>query len=113
MAMPTPRLTGRRVFALLLIAVLAAVPQAAALTFHAGGTFGNTSATVTLTAPASTLANDVLIAGIAFRGGSGTSIAAPPGWTLISRTDSGTTISLATYYVVATAGASTHDWTLG
>jgi len=63
--------------------------------------------------PTSTAANDVMIAHISVRGGTGATITPPAGWTLIRRNDSGTTLATATYYRVATsATAETYTWTV-
>lgn len=52
-----------------------------------------------------------MIAAIAVRGGSGTTITPPTGWNLIRRIDNGTTISLALYSRVNQSGAATtYTW---
>jgi hypothetical protein len=73
---------------------------------------GNAVTTVTLPRPAGTGAGDVVVAQLAIRGGTGASIGvAPPGWTLASRTDSGTTMAQLVYWRVATASEpASYSW---
>src|SRR5204863_445793 len=76
---------------------------------------GASSATsLAISRPSGTLANDVMVASITSRTGSGTpTISAPAGWTLIVSTpDSGNNLPTATYWKVAgTAGADPGPYT--
>jgi len=69
---------------------------------------------LTLSLPAGTQAGDVLIASIGFgRSGAVTqpALTAPPDWTVVSRTDHGTTGALAVYRGVVTPGQNSYTWT--
>jgi hypothetical protein len=84
----------------LAIGFIATVP--AGCCNNAGG-----AASLTITRPgAAGVANQVLIAAVSVRGGSGTTItppAAPFDWTLVRTIDSGATLRMAIYYRVTTA----------
>jgi hypothetical protein len=70
--------------------------------------------TLVITAPSSVATGDVLIAGVTVSAGSGASITAPSGWTLISRLNSSNNVSVASYYHVVTNGGSepsSYTWT--
>ncbi|MGH9895810.1 MAG: hypothetical protein ACREA0_28255, partial [bacterium] len=69
---------------------------------------GTGANSLTLPRPAAVLLNDVMVAAIAVRGGSSTTITTvPAGWTLVpggtNPIDNGTILKLAVYYKVATA----------
>ncbi|HMC68209.1 MAG TPA: hypothetical protein VKJ07_03565, partial [Mycobacteriales bacterium] len=75
-------------------------------------TRGTGTTTFTINTPSGAAANDVLVASITYSGGTGTTITAPAGWTLVKRTDNGTTIGLAVYsLVLAGAPAASYQWT--
>ncbi|HET6947794.1 MAG TPA: hypothetical protein VFJ45_08285 [bacterium] len=81
-----------------------------------GGDNGGGGTTLQINRPAGIVLNDVMIAAIAVRGGSGTGITAPAGWTLVpggvNPIDNGTTLRLAVYYKVATAAEpANYTWT--
>jgi hypothetical protein len=58
------------------------------------------------------VANDVLLAQITVRGGTGTTITAPAGWTLVRRDDSTTTLAQAVFVLVAGASEpADYTWT--
>jgi hypothetical protein len=68
----------------------------------------------TLNAPAGVAANDVMVAQITVRGGTGETITAPSGWNLIRRDDQSTNLAQALYYKVATSSEpSSYTWTFG
>ena len=77
---------------------------------------GSTSAAsdhVTISVPAGVLANDVMVAQMAVRGGSSTALSAPAGWTQIRR-DSDTTGQVTEglyYHVVTGAEPAGYTWT--
>ena len=77
---------------------------------------GSTSAAsdhVTISVPAGVLANDVMVAQMAVRGGSSTALSAPAGWTQIRR-DSDTTSQVTEglyYHVVTGAEPAGYTWT--
>lgn len=71
--------------------------------------------TLILPAPTSISSGNFLIAGIAFNGGTDTSLTAPSGWILIERTDGeggvDTEIGIATYYKIAgSSEPSSYTW---
>jgi|GEM_PF-1760518 len=77
---------------------------------------GGGSTTLTILRPAGLVANDVMVAAIAVRGGSTTGITPPAGWSLVpggtNPIDNGTTLRLAVYYKVATASEpANYTWT--
>ncbi len=54
-----------------------------------------------------------MIAGISFNGGTNTTLTAPAGWTLISKTNNGSNVGVATYYKVAGGSeTSSYSWTI-
>src|SRR6185437_11052600 len=77
---------------------------------------GSTSAAsdhVTISVPAGVLANDVMVAQMAVRGGSSTALSAPAGWTQIRR-DSDTTSQITEglyYHVVTGVEPASYTWT--
>src|SRR5712692_8619745 len=75
----------------------AAVAIPATISFRSDGTGSTSSASdhVTVSMPTGILAGDLLIAQIAVRGGSTTTITPPAGWSLILRTNSGGSIAQA------------------
>lgn len=89
-------------------------PASAAVAFLAVSTAnngaGNTS--ISLTEPTGTTSNDVMIAVISVRGGTGTSVTAPSGWQLVDSRDSTTVLKSQVYYGVrAVVGAGPYDFT--
>ena len=81
---------------------------------NSAATVSGGATSLTINTPASS-DGDLMIAGITVAGGTNTTIPTPPsGWTLITRTDNGTNVGLATYYHVATASEpSSYKWTFG
>lgn len=71
------------------------------------------SSALTLAKPAGATTDDVLVANITVQGGTATTVTAPPGWTLVSGTNSnGTAVRTASYYrVLTSADAATSSWT--
>lgn len=68
--------------------------------------------TLTVSKPTGVAAGHVMIAQVTARGGTGTTITASSGWTLIQRDDSGTTLAQAAYYKVATSSEpASYTWT--
>ncbi len=109
-------LLGRRVLCAMLLsgAALAAQAQITVVgtsTTPSPASSGVTS--VTLNTPAGVTANDVLIANLAVRGGSGVTLGTPPpGWTLVNRTNSGTAVAQAVYVrTVAASEPASYTWT--
>src|SRR5574340_515251 len=101
---------GRRC-ALYLIAVLAlsvvAMSSEAAIT-RVGVTStttvgGSSASSIDVAVPAGVVAGDVLLAQVAVRGGSGTTISSPSGWTQLLLDNSGSTIRQGIYYRIAGA----------
>ncbi len=82
----------------------------------ASASFTASAGTLTITKPAGTVANDVMIASIGFRPNTAT-ITAPAGWTLVRRIDNASTVSggapdsLAIYRKSATAEGASYAWT--
>ncbi|MCH8867979.1 MAG: hypothetical protein IID58_14160, partial [Proteobacteria bacterium] len=84
------------------VAGLALIEQlSAAVSYVASATATATSGNLIIDKPIGTADTDVLIAHIGVDGGTGISVTPPGGWTLIRRTDNGTSIALASYYLVA------------
>ncbi|MCC6831102.1 MAG: choice-of-anchor C family protein [Thermoleophilia bacterium] len=70
-------------------------------------------ASIAIAVPPGTEADDLLLAQVAADGGAGTTITPPAGWTLIGRTDTGSTAH-ATYRRTATGSEpGSHTWTFG
>jgi hypothetical protein len=111
------RMSRWRAFRALLTAItmLLALPAAAQISVLSTSTASSSSPTSTLTlaTPAGVVAGDVLVAQLAIRGGSGVGISgAPPGWILVNRTNSGTTVAQAAYLRFVTAAEpASHAWT--
>jgi hypothetical protein len=82
------------------------------ITFRAASSAGNSNATtLTISRPAGVVQNDFLIAQITVRGGIGTTITAPAGWTLLRRENNGATLGQAIYHKVATASEpASYTW---
>ena len=79
-----------------------------------GSTASGSLGSVTINVPASIQANDVMLAEIAVRGGSGTTLTPPAQWAQVRRDDNSSTISQALYVHVVTAPASepaSYTWT--
>lgn len=73
---------------------------------------GNGAINLQINRPGGLAMNDVMIAAISVRGGSGTGITAPAGWTIVNTIDSGTTLRMAVYFKVATgAEPGSYTWT--
>ncbi|WP_333695223.1 immunoglobulin domain-containing protein, partial [Flavobacterium sp.] len=71
------------------------------------------SFTATIARPSGTVAGNLLIAGVMFESGSGATVTAPSGWTLIRRSNQSSNIGMATYYKVATASEPTsYNWSI-
>ena len=62
--------------------------------------------------PAGTKAGDLLIVGLMFEKGTGTTPSAPAGWTMILRTNKLNFVGIVTYYKIATASEPS-DYTFG
>lgn len=94
-----------------IVAALIALPIAlfwrveAAVTFRAAATGNNAGGSTTLSIgmPSGTVQNDVMIAVISVRGGTGVTITPPSGWNLINSATSTTVLKSSTYYKVAGA----------
>jgi hypothetical protein len=68
---------------------------------------------VTVSPPASTAAGNLLLANISISGGSQANVTPPSGWTEILRTDNDTSISVISYYKIASASEpSNYTWTI-
>ena len=101
--------------AVFLVVVFGASVAFAAISFGSVSTaapVGAPTTTLVIPAPSGIAAGHFLIAGIEYQGGTGETITPPAGWTLIERTDSGTSFGIVTYYRVAdgSEGAS-FTWT--
>ena len=106
-----------RVYGLLVLLIagqLFTLAADAAIAYRAGSNAGvASSSSLSITLPAGTVANDVLIATIAVRP-VGTTIGTPSGWTKIRNTaqSSDVTLNMATFYRVATGSdAASYTWT--
>src|SRR5579871_555172 len=74
---------------------------------------GASTAQLSIPKPAGALDGDFLLASIGVAGGSGSSVSAPVGWTLLRRVDLGTNVSLAVYYKVASSEPARWSWSFG
>jgi hypothetical protein len=87
------------------------------ITFQSKSENGNSNAAfLEINKPAGIVAGDFLIAQITVRGGTGTTITPPSGWTLVRRDDNGTTLAQAIYYkIVVTPGSEPmkYRWDFG
>jgi len=73
---------------------------------------GSGATTLTINKPVGLEENDVMIANISVRGGTGTAITPPSGWNLVRRSNSKTTLAHATYWKAATGSESgSYTWT--
>jgi len=75
---------------------------------------GSTSAAgsqVTIPVPAGVLANDVMIAQVTVRGGTGTTLTAPAGWSLVRRDNKARQIAEGIYVHVVTAASEPSSYT--
>jgi len=71
------------------------------------------TATLGISRPSGTASGNLLVAGITVGGGSGTTVTAPSGWTLVRPRTDGTNVSLLTYYKVAgSSEPATYSWNL-
>jgi hypothetical protein len=68
---------------------------------------------VTVSPPASIIAGNLLLANISINGGNQANVTAPSGWTQILRTDNDSSISIVSYYKIATASEpSNYTWSI-
>ncbi len=114
--------SGLRAGIRLLLALCLCVAGAAhaGISFVAASTAGASAATnsITVNKPAGLVANDVMLALITQRGTNfpldSTMISVPTGWSLVLARDNTSTVGLAIYRKVATAGEpASYTWTLG
>lgn len=90
--------------AVALLALAWTAPSAAQVALLASDTANTDAATATTLAvprPAASGSNVLLVATLAVRGGSGSTVTPPAGWTLVNRVDQGSNVALATYRRVA------------
>lgn len=90
----------------LTVATLFPSGASAAIGFRAASSGNNTTGATTLSIamPTGTVAQDVMVAVISARGGTGVVTTAPSGWTQIQTSTSGTTIRSSIFYKVAASG---------
>jgi N,N-dimethylformamidase beta subunit-like, C-terminal len=89
-----------------------AAPQLIALRGSGTGSTATTSKQLTVNAPGGLQANDLLIAQVAARGGSGLVITPPLGWTLVRRDNASSSVAQAIYsHLVAAAPAEPASYT--
>jgi hypothetical protein len=96
-----------------------AAPAQAAITrinyVHGSKDDGDNNLTATWTSPSSTTLGNLLVAVVAVRGGTGTTITPPAGqsWVLARRSDNGTNVSIAIYYIKnAAVQSGSQTWTV-
>lgn len=77
----------------------------------ATGSTATTDNHVTVSVPAGAQAGDVLIAQVAVRGGTGLTLVAPAGWTLVRRDNAGATLAQALYVHFVTSAAEPVSYT--
>jgi hypothetical protein len=82
------------------------------IAFRSSSTATSTTGAV-ISTPAGVVLDDIMLAFVCVSG-SGATITPPSGWTLLTRTDNSTTVSLATYWKAASASEpATTTWGLG
>ncbi len=109
---PTPTPTGTPTSVNTSTSTPTSTPVSATIALRSASSNAAASGSLTINKPAGTVANDVLIAGVAVRPQNGT-ITAPAGWTLIRRLDNPNPnqSSLVTYYKVAGASEpASYTW---
>lgn len=106
--------------ALLVIAAAGSVPAISAISYVAASTDASSGSTntVTVTRPAGTAANDVMLAYITQRGNGfplhQNMVSVPAGWTFVLSQDDGSSVGLVIYRKVASAAEpSDYSWVLG
>ncbi len=88
-------------------------PSGISLRSSSAGNNGSGSTTLVITKPTGTTTGDVMVAEVTVHT-AGNSIAAPSGWNLVLRQDTGTALSTASYIKVATSSEpSSYTWTFG
>ncbi|MBW3538599.1 hypothetical protein KY386_03870, partial [Candidatus Parcubacteria bacterium] len=86
--------------------------QAAVSFVNASSASTNGAVSLTIATPTGVVQNDVMVAAITVRGGTGTLFVAPTGWTSLQRNDSGLTIGQEVFYRVAGATEpASYEWT--
>jgi hypothetical protein len=101
---------------LCVVALVFALPAQAAITLVGsstsvtGGGGGATATSLSVNVPAGIVAGDVMLAQVSVRGGSGTTISAPSGWTQIVVDNSGTALQQGLYYKVAGTEPVSYSW---
>ncbi len=76
----------------------------------------DTATSLTVAVPAGTQPGDIVVAAVGFgtaRSRKPVPLTTPAGWTLIQRTDSGATASLALFWHIAAAGETSYTWSAG
>ena len=89
-------------------------PADAAVTYRAAATANNGAGTTTLSLgmPTGTTTNDIMIAVISVRGGSGVTVTVPAGWAFINEQNTSTPMKNVMYYKIATStDAGPYDFT--
>ena len=77
-----------------------------------GANNGAGAASITESVPAGVAANDFMLAVVSIHGGSGRTISAPGGWTLLRRENQGIKLAQAIYYRTATGSEpASYQWT--
>ncbi|MBF6640455.1 hypothetical protein IVB69_03075, partial [Flavobacterium sp. J49] len=72
------------------------------------------SSSASINVPSGTVAGDLLVVGVMFESGDGTTITVPAGWTLIRRSNQSSNVGMATYFRIAgSSEPATYTWGLG
>ena len=101
---------------LCVVALVFALPAQAAITLVGSSTSvtsgggGGTATSLAVNVPAGIVAGDVMLAQVSVRGGTGTTISAPSGWTQIVVDNSGTALQQGLYYKVAGTEPLSYSW---
>jgi hypothetical protein len=112
---PTGRRAAGTVIVLLLLGGTAPAATAGITFVGAASTSGSSPvSSISLTQPAGQTVGDVMLAQLAIRGGSGVAVTqVPAGWTLVLRTDNGTTLTQFVYWKAVTNSESApYVWTI-
>src|SRR5947209_8222374 len=77
-----------------------------------GSNNGGGGTTIVMTVPTGVVDNDVMVMAITVRGGTGTTITTPGGWTLIDSVTSGTALIQSLYWRVASSEPASYTVTI-
>ncbi|MDX1609971.1 MAG: DUF6701 domain-containing protein [Halofilum sp. (in: g-proteobacteria)] len=95
-----------------LLALLTVPLPARAITFVGSESSADNTTAITVTRPAGVAENDVMVAQLSFRGGSGVSPTPPSGWTETRRDDGSDIVQIAYLRVAGTSEPADYTWSM-